>query len=102
MPNKRKAPDSKNLARIVRLALESFRARRLESFEKVEINNLLRRKKPYLFRAIGIDSPRQLVDALLKAYLSSSDEAAFGYFFQPVAVGVVSRGLLQKGLVDLV
>jgi type II restriction endonuclease EcoO109I-like protein len=91
MPIKRKPPNSKILARIVRDALEVFRTRRLESFENIDIKNLLHRKNPYLFCAIGIDKPRQLVDALLKAYLSSSDEGAFGYFFQPVALGVVGE-----------
>ena len=61
---------------------------------------MLKGKNPYLFRAIGINDPRKLIDAVLSAYLSSSDEGKFGdAFFEPVAAGV-SGG--RKSITDSV
>ena len=69
MARRKKSPDSKKLAKIVSEALDKFRKRRLDSFEKLDLKNLLQRKNPYLFRAIGVDNPRKLISALLAAYL---------------------------------
>jgi hypothetical protein len=80
---------SKKLERTVQDALNQFYARRLASFEKLNIKAVLKRKNPYLFRAIGINDPRALVEAVLSAYLSSSDEGIFGNtVFEPVAKDV--------------
>ncbi len=66
----------------------------------MNLRKVLQRKNPYLFRAIGINEPRKLVDAILSAYLSSSDEGIFGdAFFEPVAIAV-SGG--RKSITDSV
>src|SRR4051812_21352112 len=76
----------KSLAEIVQGALDRFYTRRLALFDKLDLRELLRRKNPYLFRAMGINDPAHLVNSLLSAYLSSSDEGIFGdAFFEPVA-----------------
>lgn len=81
-------------------ALEDFYKRRLAQFDRLNLKVILKRKNPYLFRAMGINEPRKLVDAVLAAYLSSSDEGIFGdAFFEPVAIGV-SGG--RKSITDSV
>ena len=81
-------------------ALEDFYKRRLALFDKLNLKKIFKRKNPYLFRAIGINGPQELIDAVLAAYLSSSDEGIFGNaFFEPVAIGV-SRG--RKSITDSV
>ena len=55
----------------------------------------MKRKNPYLFRAIGTEKAQDIVEGLLNAYMSSSDETTFGNaFFEPLAKkvsgGVVS------------
>lgn len=80
---------SEELEEIVQSALDQFYGRRLALFDKLKLKKLLQRKNPYLFRAMGITQPRELVTALLSAYLSSSDEGIFGgAFFEPVAIAV--------------
>jgi Type II restriction endonuclease EcoO109I len=101
MARKKKSPDSKKLAKIVSEALDKFRQRRLDSFEKLDLKNLLQRKNPYLFRAIGVDNPRKLIGALLAAYLSSSDEGIFGdAFFETVALRISGRKKSMTNSVD--
>ena len=81
-------------------ALDDFYKRRLALFDKLNLKRIFKRKNPYLFRAIGVNEPRKLIDAVLAAYLSSSDEGIFGNtFFEPVAIGV-SGG--RKSITDSV
>ena len=83
---------SEELEEIVQSALDHFYGRRLALFNKLNLKKLLQRKNPYLFRAMAITEPRELVTALLSAYLSSSDEGIFGdAFFEPVAIAVSGR-----------
>jgi hypothetical protein len=88
------------LEEIVQRALDQFYNRRLASFENLDLKTVLKGKNPYLFRAMGIKEPKKLVDSILAAYLSSSDEGKFGdAFFEPVAMEV-SGG--RKSLTDSV
>jgi hypothetical protein len=55
----------------------------------LRLKDTLRRKNPYLFRAIGTESAADLIGELLSAYMSSSDEGIFGdAFFEPLAKAV--------------
>lgn len=70
----------------VHTCLDDFYARRIAKLSTLKLNDALRRKNPYLFRAIGTESAAELVGHLLGAYMSSSDEGIFGdAFFEPLA-----------------
>jgi len=70
----------------VEKCLDAFYARRVAKLSKLKLNDALKRKNPYLFRAIGTDSAVELISQLLSAYMSSSDEGIFGdAFFEPLA-----------------
>lgn len=59
--------------------------KRLEKLLNTDLKRLLK-KNPYLYRSIGLEDPNELVEALLDAFLSSSDETLFGNdFFEPLA-----------------
>lgn len=59
--------------------------KRFKKLDDVDLKRLLK-KNPYLFRSIGIDDPNVLVESMLDAFLSSSDETFFGNdFFEPLA-----------------
>lgn len=75
--------------------LDDFYKRRMEKINGLKLKNTLRRKNPYLYRAIGTQRASEIVEGLLSAYMSSSDEGIFGdAFFEPLAKyasqGVVS------------
>jgi len=66
--------------------LDDFYSRRIAKLSTLKLNDALKRKNPYLFRAIGTESATDLVSQLLNAYMSSSDEGIFGdAFFEPLA-----------------
>lgn len=66
--------------------LASFYQRRIAKLSTLKLKDVLKRKNPYLFRAVGIENVNELIAELLKAYMSSSDEGIFGdAFFEPLA-----------------
>lgn len=83
------------LEKIVGECLDEFYKRRLLKLNGLKLKDTLKRKNPYLFRAIGTEKAQDIVEGLLSAYMSSSDETTFGNsFFEPLAKkvsgGVVS------------
>jgi hypothetical protein len=64
----------------------SFHGRRLEKIKSLKLHDLLRRKNPYLFRAKNLIAAPDLVNSLLDAYVSSSEEELFGEFLEGLAI----------------
>jgi hypothetical protein len=53
---------------------------------------LLKRKNPYLYRALGIEIAAELMSTLLQSHLKESEETIFGdAFFEPLAI-LAARG----------
>ncbi len=78
--------DSNSLETLVRQCLDAFYRRRLQKLSTLRLKDTLKKKNPYLFRAIGIQNASEIVEGLLQAYMSSSDEGIFGdAFFEPIA-----------------
>ncbi len=79
-------------------ALNAFYTALIANLDSVNINKVMKRKNPYLFRAKAIISAQKIVEAILSAFVSSSEETIFGYvFFEPIAT-VASQG--QKALAE--
>ncbi len=68
-----------------------FHQARLHSLTTLKLRTLLRRKNPYLFRAKSIATAAELVENLLGAYLSSSEEKHFGDFLEGLAIFIASQ-----------
>lgn len=87
--------DSVELEKKISELLDDFYKRRIDKIKTLKLNQALSRKNPYLYRAIGVQQAGEIVEGLLLAYMSSSDEGIFGdAFFEPLAKfasgGVVS------------
>lgn len=67
-----------------------FHRRRIGSLEGLSLDKLLT-KNPYLFKAKAISTASELIDELLAAFLSSSEEKLFGDFLENLAVFVAER-----------
>lgn len=77
--------EQKLLDQEIQRLLNILYEKRFKKLDDVDLKRLLK-KNPYLFRSIGIDDPSILVEAMLDAFLSSSDETFFGNdFFEPLA-----------------
>ena len=79
-------------------ALDNFYESLTEKLNSVNLNKVLKRKNPYLYRAKGINNATQVVDSILSAFVSSSEETIFGNtFFEPIAI-IMSGG--QKAVTE--
>jgi len=67
-----------------------FHNRRIKSLEDLTLDKLLN-KNPYLFKAKNITKASELIEGLLNAFLSSSEEKLFGDFLEGLAIYVASK-----------
>lgn len=92
-----------HLEQIVGSLLDQFYARRIQKLDSLQLKGALRRKNPYLFHAVGYQKASDIVEALLQAYMSSSDEGIFGdAFFEPLAKAVSGGTVSPTQGVDVV
>jgi hypothetical protein len=69
----------------------------LERIKKQKLLALLSGKNPYLFKAKGLSIPRDVVKAILDAYLSSQEETMLGGFLEGLAVFVAEKAFGAHG-----
>ncbi|MFI4941221.1 MAG: PmeII family type II restriction endonuclease [Burkholderiales bacterium] len=81
------------IASFIEQNLPSFHQRRVESLIGLELDKVLKRKNPYLFKAKNINTASGLVKAILDAHLSSQEETIFGAFLESVAIHACSVAL---------
>ena len=68
-------------------ALETFYGTLIEKIDGLNIQKVMKRKNPYLYRAKAMQSATEIVDSVLTAFVSSSEETIFGNcFFEPIAI----------------
>lgn len=68
-----------------------FHNKRLESLSRLKLNDILKRKNPYLFKAKNVFDAHDLVKLILDAYLSSQEETIFGEFLEGLAIFINSK-----------
>jgi len=74
------------LQNLISKCLQDFYERRVRRLEKLRLKDFLRRKNPYLFKALGTQKASEIVEKILTAYIGASDETMFGEaFFEPIA-----------------
>jgi len=78
--------NTNELQALISKCLQDFYERRVHKLEKLQLKDFLRRKNPYLFKALGTQKASEIVEKLLTAYIGASDETMFGEaFFEPIA-----------------
>lgn len=72
--------------------LAEFYGKRIAALDDIDLEKALRRKNPYLYRATGKNNATDIINELLVAHASSSDETLFGnVFFEPLALWVAQE-----------
>lgn len=90
------------LQTLISNCLQDFYERRLQRLKELKLKQVLLRKNPYLYKALGTQSANEIIEELLAAYLSSSDEGIFGdAFFEPIAKAVSGGVVSPSEGVDL-
>src|SRR5438270_11885588 len=92
-----------DLESLVRTCLSNFYSRRIAALDRLNLPHVLSRKNPYLFRATGIPNASEMIEQLLAAHVSSSDEAIFGEeFFEPLCKAVSKSVIAAAKGIDFV
>ena len=68
-----------------------FHKKRIDNLDKLKLNNILKRKNPYLFKAKNILTAFDLVKSLLDAHLSSQEETIFGDWLEGLAIFINNK-----------
>jgi hypothetical protein len=68
-----------------------FHERRDASLQTLKLEEVLKRKNPYLFKTKNINDTHDLVKLLLDAHLSSQEETIFGQFLERLAIFICGR-----------
>ncbi len=68
--------------------IQPFYKIRLDRLTGVKLNDIIRRKNPYLFKAKNIETAGDLAKNILDAFLSSQEETIFGDLMENLAVNI--------------
>jgi hypothetical protein len=77
-----------SIEKFVEKNITTFHLRRIENLNALKLKIVLKNKNPYLFRAKDLNLAPDLINALLDARLSSSEEGSFGSFLEELAIFV--------------
>ena len=78
--------NEQEIVEAIATALDAFYSSLIAKVNSLNIKTIMKRKNPYLFRAKAMNGAAQIVDAILAAFISSSEETIFGnVFFEPIA-----------------
>lgn len=90
--------DEEIIIKAIAAALDNFYRKLIKKVDSLNVKAVMRRKNPYLFRAKAMNGAAQIVEAILAAFVSSSEETIFGnVFFEPIAAAAVQG---QKALAE--
>ena len=79
--------DENAVEQAIATALEQFYGSLLEKIDEIRIEDIMKRKNPYLYRAKAMQNASEIVESVLSATVSSSEETIFGNcFFEPLAI----------------
>jgi|TARA_R110000744_G_scaffold53879_1_gene114775 hypothetical protein len=68
--------------------ISDFHIKRIDKLADLRLKTILRRKNPYLFKAKNILTAQELIQAIVDAYISSSEEGIFGNWLEGLAIYV--------------
>jgi hypothetical protein len=83
--------DSCKVDKFISERTEEYHSKLLTNLEKLKLGKVLKRKNPYLFKVKAITTSQDLVESILRAHLSSQEEAIFGGLLEQVAVFICNE-----------
>ncbi len=83
--------DYKGLLSFIEPKITDFHNKRILRLSDLQLENILRRKNPYLFKAKNLNTAAELVKSILDAHLSSQEEAIFGGFLEELAIHICEQ-----------
>ena len=79
--------NEEDIVKAIATALDTFYGSLIEKIDSLDIIKIMKRKNPYLYRAKAMENASEIVENVLGAFVSSSEETIFGNcFFEPLAI----------------
>lgn len=79
--------NEEEIVKAIAAGLDTFYKSLIEKIDKIDIEKIMKRKNPYLYRAKAMQSASEIVESVLSAFVSSSEETIFGNcFMEPLAI----------------
>jgi len=75
-----------DIVQYVEKNIPSFHEKRLNKIESLKLKEVLKKKNPYLFKAKNIEKADEIINNIVDAYISSSEEAMFGDWLEGLAI----------------
>ncbi|WP_205600248.1 MULTISPECIES: PmeII family type II restriction endonuclease [Sphingobacterium] len=72
----------------VKANIGDFHAKRLSKIENIKLKDVLKAKNPYMFKAKNVITASEIIDGILSAYISSSEEGIFGNWLEQLAIHI--------------
>jgi hypothetical protein len=63
-----------------------FHEKRIKSLDSLKLYQVLKRKNPYLFKALHTLTASQIIDGIVDAHISSNEETIFGDWLEGLAI----------------
>ena len=79
---------TKDILRYVAANIGNFHKKRIASLDNLNLSKILKRKNPYLFKAKNVLTANEIVQGILDAHISSSEEGIFGDWLEGLAIFV--------------
>lgn len=68
-----------------------FHAKKIKKLKKLSLDDIIKRKNPYLYKAKGSNSAHDFIKSVLEATISSGEETTFGNFLEKLAIFVCGK-----------
>lgn len=80
-----------DVTRYVEQNIGTFHQKRILSIDNLQLESVLKRKNPYLFKAKNVLTAEQIVKTLVDAHISSNEETIFGDWLEGLAIFINSQ-----------
>jgi len=77
-----------DVSRYVENNIGKFHQKRLAKVNSIALKEVLKSKNPYLFKAKNVTTASEIIEGILSAFLSSSEEGIFGNWLERLAIYV--------------
>lgn len=93
--------DIRDVTDYVEKHIGEFHEKRMAKVNTIQLKDVLKAKNPYMFKAKNVTTASEIIDGILSAFLSSSEEGIFGNWLERLAI-YINKSVYdgQKAAVD--
>lgn len=83
--------------------IATFHQKRIQSLDTLQLDRVLQRKNPYMFRAKNVRTADELVRGIVDAHISSNEETIFGDWLEGLALHINRKvyGGIKSGILGI-